>query len=1088
MSFKRAIVDLNSFGASASKKRKTLGAEDLDKFAPGSIIKVKVKNFVTYALTQFTLSPSLNMIIGPNGTGKSTFVCAVCIGLAGSPTLLGRQKALAGFIKNGEESATVEITLKNKAGLPEIVIKREFYQSNKSDWYVNNRPTSEQKVKALLKDMNIQLDNLCQFLPQERVADFAKLKPEELLEETERAIEVDLLDKHHELIKLDDERAVVAEELETKTGEFDKQTEERTRFEEEARKYEEFQRKKQEFDDHEKLLPYAQIQDMKVQLQAVKDERDKLKNDLAEIKELARPYEDAASSFDDSIRNYSNEVHDLTKDQKDVQHSIDQWKQKLSDLETKHQKLLDLIDHHRQRAEVKKRELNHSKQQYEKVVHDRNEIQLVDAETVREYQDKALKLFDQINEYGSRASDLESDLARTRREGQQLQDRIGQLNQQFKSKDKIHILDQRITNAFNRQAPTVKKAVQILRSQEYAKFRGQVFEPPCITISTTRNEYSAYLEEIVDQQTVFAITAASKAVYTDISKEIFEKHRLNVPFRYLSGRKPNPKISSEQLKRLGFDGYLRDFVIGPQEVIEMLSETSFIYDIPVSIRGITEQQIEYIKDYRTSDGNLMFRKFISGDSLFALSKSRYGSQQVTIKTSQINMQPRQFSSGGLTEERKQELTNQIKQVQMRFEDVNQRKENLKHNLSQVQEDIAPLEGERREYEKAVRSANAKQNEYDKLTQRAKTLKEKLNRLEVEASKDYSNEISINQKKVKLVAQERMRVLSELSISQIKFHEIAQDISLLKVKQFDDKNKKKSVAALTEGIRAEINEVEQQYDEAKRKYSLLKNDEKIKELASITKQYSEELKARLETLILAYSEQGIFTERGIEDKIESIESELKLLGTSSKSSVNTLERINEQLDRLNQEIPELQMRAKQITQIIRETQSEWEPRLHEVISKISAKFSTIFPAVGIAGEVRIAKAEKYSDWRLEIMVKFREEAELRVLDSHSQSGGERAVSTVMYMISMQELTTSPFRVVDEINQGMDSRNERVVHKHMVQVACQEHTSQYFLITPKLLTDLYYSQNMRVHCIMAGPWTPNPSVDQSYLELGATSAYV
>ena len=37
------------------------------------------------------------------------------------------------------------------------------------------------------------------------------------------------------------------------------------------------------------------------------------------------------------------------------------------------------------------------------------------------------------------------------------------------------------------------------------------------------------------------------------------------------------------------------------------------------------------------------------------------------------------------------------------------------------------------------------------------------------------------------------------------------------------------------------------------------------------------------------------------------------------------------------------------------------------------------------------------------------------------------------MSLQSLTRSPFRVVDEINQGMDPRNERLVHARMVAIA-------------------------------------------------------
>lgn len=40
-----------------------------------------MKSFVTYESCTFSPGPNLNMIIGPNGTGKSTIVCALALGL-----------------------------------------------------------------------------------------------------------------------------------------------------------------------------------------------------------------------------------------------------------------------------------------------------------------------------------------------------------------------------------------------------------------------------------------------------------------------------------------------------------------------------------------------------------------------------------------------------------------------------------------------------------------------------------------------------------------------------------------------------------------------------------------------------------------------------------------------------------------------------------------------------------------------------------------------------------------------------------------------------------------------------------------------
>lgn len=61
-------------------------------YKPGAIVRIKVTNFVTYTSAEFFPGPKLNMVIGPNGTGKSTLVCAICLGLGWGPqvrSLLG---------------------------------------------------------------------------------------------------------------------------------------------------------------------------------------------------------------------------------------------------------------------------------------------------------------------------------------------------------------------------------------------------------------------------------------------------------------------------------------------------------------------------------------------------------------------------------------------------------------------------------------------------------------------------------------------------------------------------------------------------------------------------------------------------------------------------------------------------------------------------------------------------------------------------------------------------------------------------------------------------------------------------------------
>lgn len=152
-----------------------------------------------------------------------------------------------------------------------------------------------------------------------------------------------------------------------------------------------------------------------------------------------------------------------------------------------------------------------------------------------------------------------------------------------------------------------------------------------------------------------------------------------------------------------------------------------------------------------------------------------------------------------------------------------------------------------------------------------------------------------------------------------------------------------------------------------------------------------------------------------------------------------------------------------------TKGSWLPALRALFLRVNSAFGSAFAAIGCAGEVRLSEhGDDFSAYAVDIMVKFRTEEELQKLNANRQSGGERSVSTMLYLISLQDLTSCPFRVVDEINQGMDPKNERKIFKQMVASACAPGTPQCFLLTPKLLPQLEYTAQVTVLAIFNGPW--------------------
>lgn len=190
--------------SSAVRHRPANGTTTEDAFQPGSIVRVKLKNFVTYTAAEFHLGPSLNMIIGPNGTGKSTLVCAICLGLGWSSEHLGRSKELSTFVKHGASEAEIEIELAKAEGerTNPVVTRILRKEDNKTVFFINGKHSTKSVVMEMCKRFSIQIDNLCQFLPQDRVVEFAKMKDTERLRATLGAAAPAHMSDWHEQLKV----------------------------------------------------------------------------------------------------------------------------------------------------------------------------------------------------------------------------------------------------------------------------------------------------------------------------------------------------------------------------------------------------------------------------------------------------------------------------------------------------------------------------------------------------------------------------------------------------------------------------------------------------------------------------------------------------------------------------------------------------------------------------------------------------------------------------------------------------------------------------------------------------------------------
>jgi len=115
------------------------------------------------------------------------------------------------------------------------------------------------------------------------------------------------------------------------------------------------------------------------------------------------------------------------------------------------------------------------------------------------------------------------------------------------------------------------------------------------------------------------------------------------------------------------------------------------------------------------------------------------------------------------------------------------------------------------------------------------------------------------------------------------------------------------------------------------------------------------------------------------------------------------------------------------------QEEWYSGVKTMVDTIDKHFGRYFERIGCRGRVQLQ--QEGAKYGIVISVSFRKDAVLQSLSGTSQSGGEKSVSTMLYLLCLQEVTNTPFRMVDEINQGMDANNERLIFNQIVR-SCEE----------------------------------------------------
>ena len=158
------------------------------QFHHGSIVRVTMENFMLCDDMTVYPQPGFNVVLGHNGSGKSALVTALCLGLGGELGSLARCEQLESLVRRGAHQARLEVELHNSGQDGNWVVGCTIPTRGRPGFTVNGNKCSKGEVAQLVAGLNIQTDNMCQFLPQDVVKNFPLMTPQERFVNTLKAV------------------------------------------------------------------------------------------------------------------------------------------------------------------------------------------------------------------------------------------------------------------------------------------------------------------------------------------------------------------------------------------------------------------------------------------------------------------------------------------------------------------------------------------------------------------------------------------------------------------------------------------------------------------------------------------------------------------------------------------------------------------------------------------------------------------------------------------------------------------------------------------------------------------------------------
>ena len=723
---KRSRADFTEESDAVTVKKQRLSSVTPDNasrshtFKKGAIYRVAMHNFVTYNDCEFFPGPLLNVVIGPNGSGKSSIVCGLVLGLGGAPKLLGRAKQIKEFIRHGSTEAWVELELA-RAGKNgrNVTIRRTIRGDNSSEWRLNGKIATKTDVKKIIDSVNIQIDNVCQFLPQDKVVEFAKLDQYQLLRETEKAVgPPDMIVQHESLIDMYNNQSDYKLQLITK----------QKHLQDLKIKNDALERDVIRFREREKLLKTVKLMKRKrpwIELEYVVKQLDVSRAAYADVKarysdqeKKCEPLKVEIKQLQDQIKN----VESSRKTKQDALKTLDRQRKncfrQLNEVDDRIQDNISKLARLQSRKEDRLKQAAQAEQQLNTY-----EAQLRNLDSSN-HDEKLAQLVQEFKEEQRVEGDIQERITTIRYASEQKYTQMR--NIEYELKKLTDAKERQLNDLRSRNKDTYNGYIWVKEAMQRGKFKQDVYGPVLLDVTIADPYHARCFENHVPNWLLDSFICQNEEDYQYLMLNLQEQQHLkiNVSSTHKIRGKFIPPDVSETLRPHNVAGFLSDFIECPKIVKLCLMANASIETAAIGSKN-TKPSL-FFKDAQAV-------KLFTPESVYRTSVSKFGNKN---RSTVVYPLPEARIIRGVDMQRLEQLQNENAEIKASVQKEEAAKRELTQQLRTVQDKLTSIKRKRDQINSEAKQKTVLQR---KITEKRRQLDELIQEEDVSQKEEQCTE-------------------------------------------------------------------------------------------------------------------------------------------------------------------------------------------------------------------------------------------------------------------------------------------------------------------------------------------------------------